>query len=355
MQFAPDGRLFVAEQGGRLRVVKNGALLPTPFVTLTVNATGERGLLGVAFDPDFAANQYVYVFYTATTPAIHNRISRFTASGDVADTSVGEVVILDFDNLGGATNHNGGAIHFGLDGKLYAAHGDNANGANAQSLGTLLGKIIRMNPVSDPAAQIPSDNPFLTAASGKNRLIWVLGLRNPFTFSIHPTSGLTHVNDVGQGTWEEVNDAQAGQNFGWPTTEGPFPSASFPGFTNPVYSYRHSGGTPAGCAITGGAFYQPAVRLFPIAYLGTYFFADFCGQWIYYIDPASPGTATRFAEGISAPVDLKVGSDGALYYLARGAGSVGKILIAPDSLAPAPPTGLGVRPRAPGSRIQPRP
>jgi glucose/arabinose dehydrogenase len=354
MQFAPDGRLFVAEQGGRLRVVKNGALLPTPFVTVKVNSTGERGLLGVAFDPDFATTRYVYVFYTATTPAIHNRISRFTASGDVADPAVGEVVLLDFDNLGGATNHNGGAIHFGLDGKLYAAHGDNANGANSQSLGTLLGKIIRMNPVADPEAQVPADNPFVTTASGKNRLIWVLGLRNPFTFSIHPTSGRTHVNDVGQGTWEEVNDARAGRNFGWPTTEGPFPEASFPGFTNPVYSYQHSG-TPSGCAITGGAFYQPAVRLFPVTYLDRYFFADFCGQWIYSIDPASPAIATRFAEGIAAPVDLKVGPDGALYYLARGAGSVGKITSARDDLAPAPPTGLGIRSRAPAARIPPRP
>ncbi len=179
MQFTPDGRLFVAEQGGRLRVVKNGVLLSAPFVTVTVSSAGERGLLGVIFDPDFANNQYVYVFYTATAPTIHNRISRFKANEDVADSTEGEVVILDFDSLSSATNHNGGAIHFGLDGKLYAAHGENANGSNSQSLNNLLGKIIRMNPVPDPTAQVPSDNPFLTSASGKNRLIWVLGLRNP--------------------------------------------------------------------------------------------------------------------------------------------------------------------------------
>ena len=99
MQFAPDGRLFVAQQGGQLRVIKNGVLLSTPFVSLTVNSTGERGLLGIAFDPNFASNQFVYLFYTATTPSIHNRISRFTANGDVANTAVSEVVILDFDNL----------------------------------------------------------------------------------------------------------------------------------------------------------------------------------------------------------------------------------------------------------------
>ncbi len=198
MEFAPDGRLFVTQQGGQLRVIKNGVLLPTPFLTLTVNSAGERGLLGIAFDPNFAVNQFIYVYYTATTPAVHNRISRFKANGDVVDASAGELVLLDFDNLSSATNHNGGALHFGIDGKLYAAHGDNANGSNAQSLNNLLGKIIRMNPVSDPTAQIPTDNPFFATASGKNRLIWALGLRNPFTFSIQPGTGLTFVNDVGR-------------------------------------------------------------------------------------------------------------------------------------------------------------
>ncbi len=144
MQFAPDGRLFVCEQGGRLRVIKDGALLATPFVTLTVNSSGERGLLGVAFDPAFALNHFVYLYYTATTPTVHNRISRFTANGDVAQPG-SEVVILDLDNLSSATNHNGGALAFGPDGKLYAAVGENANSANAQTLANLLGKMLRLN------------------------------------------------------------------------------------------------------------------------------------------------------------------------------------------------------------------
>ena len=326
MEFAPDGRLFVTQQGGQLRVIKNGALLSTPFVSLTVNSSGERGLLGVAFDPNFLSNQFVYVFYTATSPSIHNRISRFTANGDVADTTVSEVVLLDFDNLSGATNHNGGALHFGVDGKLYAAHGENANGSNSQTLNNLLGKIIRMNPVPDATAQVPTDNPFFATATGKNRLIWTLGHRNPFTFSVQPGTGLTYVNDVGEVTWEEIDDARAGRNFGWPTTEGAFNPSSFPQFTNPVYSYQHSGSTPSGCAITGGAFYNPAVPTFPASYVGKYFFADYCSGWIYFIDPSNPATATQFAMAISSPVDLKTGPDGALYYLARGAGSVGKIL-----------------------------
>ena len=181
MQFAPDGRLFVAEQGGRLRVIKDGVLLPTPFLTLTVSSVGERGLLGVAFDPAFATNRFVYVYYTATTPAIHNRISRFTANGDVA-VAGSEIVLLDLNNLSGATNHNGGALAFGGDGKLYVAVGENANGANAQSFDNLLGKMLRLN--SD--GSIPTDNPFFGTATGNNRAIYSLGLRNPFTFAFSP-------------------------------------------------------------------------------------------------------------------------------------------------------------------------
>ena len=131
MAFAPDGRLFVCQQNGQLRVITSaGALLPDPFVTLTVNSTGERGLLGVAFDPNFVSNQWVYVYYTATTPTIHNRVSRFTASGNVA-VAGSEVPILDLNSLSAATNHNGGAIHFGPDNRLYIAVGENANPANS--------------------------------------------------------------------------------------------------------------------------------------------------------------------------------------------------------------------------------
>jgi glucose/arabinose dehydrogenase len=308
MQFAPDGRLFVAEQGGRLRVIKNGTLLPTPFLTVTVNASGERGLLGVAFDPDFAANQFVYIYYTATTPALHNRISRFVANGDVA-VAQSETIIFELNNLSGATNHNGGAIAFGPDGKLYAAVGDNANGANAQSFNTLHGKMLRIN----KDGTIPADNPFVTSASGNNRAIWALGLRNPFTFAFH-RDGRIFINDVGQNTWEEINNGVAGANYGWPTTEGP---TTDPRFIGPLYAYNHSSG---GCAITGGAFYDALTWQFPSDYLNDYFFADFCGGWIRKLDPDSGGVTT-FATGLSFPVDLKVADDGSLYYLARGSGS----------------------------------
>ena len=311
MQFAPDGRLFVCEQNGRLRVIKNGSLLPTPFTALTVNSSGERGLLGIAFDPGFAANQYVYVYYTATTPTVHNRISRFTANGDVA-VAGSELVIFDFDNLGSATNHNGGALAFGpLDGKLYAAAGDNANSSNAQSLSTTLGKLIRLN--SD--GTIPSDNPFFNTASGKNRAIWTLGLRNPFTFAFNPIGTELFINDVGETTWEEINEGVAGANYGWPATEG---TTTNPSFKSPQYAYGHSNG----CAITGGAFYSPSATQFPSEYVTDYFFADYCGGWIRRLDRTAGNTVTTFATGIAAPVDLKVAEDGSLYYLARDSGAV---------------------------------
>jgi glucose/arabinose dehydrogenase len=311
MAFAPDGRLFVCQQGGQLRVIKNGSLLSTPFVGLTVDSSGERGLLGIAFDPNFATNHYVYVYYTVATSPIHNRVSRFTAAGDTA-TPGSEVVILNLDNLSSATNHNGGAIHFGPDGKLYIGVGENANGANSQTLSNLLGKILRIN--SD--GTIPTENPFYNSASGNNRAIWALGLRNPFTFAFQPGTTRLFINDVGQSTWEEINDGIAGSNYGWPITEGP---TSNPAFRSPIYFYGHGTTDTTGCAIVGGAFYNPPVPQFPSSYTGKYFFADLCSGWIRVFDPAA-GTTTGFATGITTPVDLHVGPDGALYYLAQGSG-----------------------------------
>jgi len=306
MGFAPDGRLFVCEQGGTLRVIKNSTLLAAPFLTVTVNSLGERGLLGVAFDPAFATNKFVYIYYTATTPTVHNRVSRFTAVGDVAAAG-SEVPILDLETLGG-TNHNGGAIHFGNDGKLHVGVGDNAVGANAQNLGTRLGKILRIN----TDGTIPSDNPFFTTATGANRAIWALGLRNPYTFAFEPVSGRMLINDVGEHTWEEVNEGQRGANYGWPNSEGP---TTAQGVTAPLYAYDHG----AGCAISGGAFHNLKKPQFPRQYWGTYFIGDFCSGWIRSITP-SDGTFTQFASGISSLVDLASSSDGSLYYLARGGG-----------------------------------
>ena len=263
MEIAPDGRIFVCLQDGVVRVIKNGILLPVPFVSLTVKADGERGLLGVAFDPNFATNHFVYVYYTATTPAIHNRVSRFTANGDVAIAG-SEVVILNLENLTSATNHNGGAIHFGSDGKLYVAVGDNANSANSQVLTNRLGKILRLN----PDGSVPVDNPttFTTTSgvgttTGVNRAIWAIGLRNPFTFAVQPVTGDLFINDVGQFTWEEINEGIPGANYGWPASEGPTTDERF---TTPLYAYGHG----LECAIAGGAFYNPLAIQFPLGFVG---------------------------------------------------------------------------------------
>jgi len=316
MAFAPDGRLFVCQQGGQLRVIENGALLPMPFVSVIVNASGERGLLGVAFDPNFVTNQFVYVYYTATTPTIHNRVSRFTANGNVA-VAGSEFVLFDLPTLS-ATNHNGGAMHFGLDGKLYVAVGENAVGSNSQTLANPLGKMLRIN--ND--GSIPSDNPFYTQTTGNSRAIWALGLRNPFTFSFQPTSGRMFINDVGQVTWEEINEGARGANYGWPNNEG----GTSPPYTTPVYFYAHGSGPFQGCAITGGAFYAGLPAQYPAEYVGDYFFADYCTGWINQLDETGGViTVTTFASGISSPVDLAVGPEGNLYYLARGAGSVFRI------------------------------
>jgi glucose/arabinose dehydrogenase len=325
MAFAPDGRLFVCEQGGRLRVIKNGALLTQPFLTVSVNASGERGLLGVAFDPNFASNGFVYVYYTTAASPIHNRVSRFTASASNPDVVAAgsEVQLLNLPNLSSATNHNGGAIHFGTDGRLYVAVGDNANSANSQVLTTTLGKFLRIN----ADGSIPADNPFVGQTSGINQAIWARGLRNPFNFAIDRSNGRIHLNDVGENTWEEVNHAIAGANFGWPQTEGPNPPG-VAGVRYPIHAYQNAG---SNCAITGAAFYRPVTANFPAEYAGRYFFGDFCGGFIRMLSPPNFATSAGFATGISSLVDIQVAPDGALYYLARGGGEVFRVLFTANS------------------------
>ena len=323
MEVAPDGRIFVAQQGGALRIIKSGALLSTPFLSLNVDSAGERGLLGVAFHPSFATNNFLYVYYTVPGSPPHNRVSRFTAAGDVAQPG-SEVVILELENLSSATNHNGGAIHFGPDGKLYVAVGENANSANAQTLANRLGKMLRIN----PDGTIPADNPFVGSTAGVNQAIWALGLRNPFTFAFQPGTTRMFINDVGQTSWEEVNDGVAGSNYGWPSSEGPTTAA---GIRGPIFAYGHGSGTTTGCAIAGGAFYNPSTLSFPASYAGRYFFADLCSGWVRSLNPSSissvtdPATAPLFISGLSSPVDLKVTRAGTLLILTRGNGAVTEV------------------------------
>lgn len=322
MAFAPDGRLFVAQQSGALRVIRNGTLLAAPFVSLSVSSTGERGLIGIAIDPDFVSNKWIYLYYTVAGSPAHNRIIRLTANGDVA-LAGSQITILELDPLSSATNHNGGAMHFGKDGKLYVAIGENANSAHAQNLDTYHGKLLRIN--SD--GTIPDGNPF-TTGSEQRRRVWSYGLRNPYTFSVHPVTGRILVNDVGQGTWEEVNDAtEPGRNFGWPATEGDFNAATYPTYTKPVYSYSHASGDGTGCAITGGVFFHPSTTNYPASYFDRYFIQDLCGAWINVLDVSSDAVRSSFATGVPGnALALTTGVDGNLYFLSRNSNAVYKIV-----------------------------
>ena len=303
LQESPDGRLFVTEKGGAIRVVQpDGTLVAAPAITLDVETQSERGLLGITIDAEFATNHFVYVYYTVppATPTgnAHNRISRFTMVGNTIDANT-EFVLEDLDPLGD-THHNGGAIHFGTDGKLYVAVGDNASPGSAQSLTSHFGKILRFN----ADGTIPSDNPIIIegfdgqTTAGKYRAIYAVGLRNPFTFDVQPLSGRTLINDVGQNAFEEIDDLASGRNYGWPLTEGNFNTAQFADFTPPTLSYPHGGGTNAGFAITGGAFYNPTTASFPSEYVGDYFYADYVNGWIRRYDEAT-NTSTLFASDLT--------------------------------------------------------
>src|SRR5438477_6845555 len=234
LEVAPDGRVFVCEQTGALRVVKDDKLLPEPFVRLPVDSFWERGLIGVTVAPGFPTVPHVYVCYVAAKPYPHHVVSRFTAAGDVAEPG-SEKVLLEGDDqtkLGGKVpaGHQGGAVHFGADGKLYVALGEQTAEAPAQRLDSLLGKILRL----DPDGSIPPDNPFVNRTAGKYRSIWALGCRNPFTFAVQPGTGRVWANDVGRRT-EEVNEIVRGGNYGWPAADhGP---TSDPRFRGPVYYY----------------------------------------------------------------------------------------------------------------------
>lgn len=315
MAAAPDGRLFVCEHNGVVAVVKNGVRLGRAFVYVSINEFAERGLVGIQLDPNFAQNGYVYLYYPAKTPTIHFRLSRFTANGDVAVPG-SEVALFDLPTLGSSDWHNGGGLQFSPDGKLFLSVGENNQPNLAQSMSSVLGKILRLN----ADGSIPTDNPFYNSTTGGNRAIYALGMRNPFSLAIQPGTGRLFANDVGQGAWEEIDEIVAGGNYGWPLTEG---AARNPNYRDPIYAYAHPTVNPRSSAITGGAFYNPPRPNFPAQYVGKYFFVDGEQQVFSVLDTATR-TATTFAtipfvDGIASelPLYLTVGPDGALNYVAR--------------------------------------
>jgi glucose/arabinose dehydrogenase len=297
-----------------LRVIKDDVLLDEPALRLKVDARWERGLIGVALDPRFEENGFVYLLHVLAEPYPHHRLSRFTLSGDrVVPGS--ERVLLEGDDqtrMGGTVpaGHQGGAVHFGRDGKLYVGLGEQTAGAPAQDLHSLLGKLLRI----DPDGTIPADNPFVGRTTGKYRAIWALGLRNPFTFGVQPETGRIFINDVG-GVAEEINEGRAGANYGWPAVEhGPTRDERFVG---PIHWYPTA-------SISGGAFCPVGERPrgFPAEYRGHYFVMDFVRGWIHVIDPddaVRPAEARTFARGLPRPVDLAFAADGSLLVLLRDA------------------------------------
>lgn len=200
IRFAPDGRLFYTElKTGKVRVVINGVLQPTPFATLPVGTAGEQGLLGLAFDPNYSQNKYVYVFHTHPNP-LRQRVVRFT---DTANVGTSETVIVD--DLPAADHHCGGRIGFGSDGKLYVTVGDVEDPANAQNNGVVAGKLLRY----EPDGGIPADNPIA------GNPLYAKGLRNPFGMAFHPASGRVYLSENGPNCDDELNRIVAGGNYGW--------------------------------------------------------------------------------------------------------------------------------------------
>jgi glucose/arabinose dehydrogenase len=387
--FTPDGRMLVTTQGGNVRVVKNGSLLPTSALTFNTSAAGnepkictasERGLLGIAVDPNFVSNNYVYLFYTArngsacetgvtygtatvysATGRAVNRVSRFVlGSNDLISAATETIIVNNMPSPGG--NHNAGDLHFGKDGYLYISIGDGGSdyagdsgsgGGNdaARDKHVLTGKILRVTSTGG----IPPGNPFTGAGTGvcavtgattagnhcQETYAW--GLRNPFRIAPDPNAVGTrfYLNDVGQGVWEEVDELQAGADFGWQCREGAHDNSTTgkcnprpPSMVDPIFEYPHGGTavpgtTISGCnSITGGAFIPNGI--WPSEYDGKYLLADYICGAIFRIPttgtPAAPVTsATTFASGLggSSATSLTFGpylATQALYYTSYASG-----------------------------------
>lgn len=303
------GRIWLLEKHGDVRIVdESGNFLPEPFIQLSVDDFNERGLLGIALHPDLDNEPYVYLYYTVPGEN-HNRLSRFTANGDLAVPG-SETILLELDSLSGPI-HNGGSLSFGLDGKLYIATGDGTHAPNAGNLNNLLGKILRIN----PDGTIPDDNPFYEEAEGKYRAIWAYGLRNPFSIAIDQETGRLFACDVGQGDFEEINDIEPGKNYGWPLVEGYWQEGNPPDdYKDPHFSYTHE----EGCAVVGASFYQPHASTFPETYQHKFFFADYCNGSIQFLHPENGLLEGTFATEVVRPLAFVVNEEnGDFYYLSR--------------------------------------
>ncbi len=314
MDLAPDGRIFLAEKPGRIRIIENDVMLTTPLITIpNVDNNSERGLMKVAVDNNFATNGYIYAFYTRKSGGvINNRVSRFTVVGNTAAVS-SEFVIVDIDPVDGDTGfHNGGGLVV-KDNQIYIATGESTVTSNSQTLSNLKGKILRFN----TDGSIPTDNPYYTRTTGKNRAIICLGFRNPFNLSKQRTTGRIFCTEVGSDRFEEVNEIILGRNYGWPGIEGFVAGQTQPAnYQDPFFAYSRSNGA---CSITAGTFYNPENVTFPTTYENKYFYGDYCAGWIKTLDLTTKTTA-NFATEIERPLDMLVNKNGVFYFIERGPG-----------------------------------
>ncbi|MEO6542853.1 MAG: PQQ-dependent sugar dehydrogenase, partial [Nitrospiraceae bacterium] len=354
--WASDGRMFIWQRNGVIRLYKNGQLLPTPFLDISaqVNVFDDRGSLGFALHPNFLVNGFVYLIYVREDGGNINdlspktaRLSRFTVNPQNPDVVLAssETVLVTIPNDVHAHLH--GTLRFGLDGKLFMGHGDdtlqtdaNIHAFVAQDLNDMRGKILRLN--DDGTA--PGDNPFDDGTNSIASKVYNYGLRNPFRFTLHPVSGELYIGDVGWRNWEEFNRGR-GKNFGWPCYEGINPQPTYQTtfssqcdlltpsvVTAPLLTYPLPG-TPAatgapivGNSAIGGPFYT--ATLYPEVYRGNWFVADYAQGWIRRMVFDGSGNLLNtvpFATGLSGPVDLELGPDGMLYYVSIVTGQINRI------------------------------
>ena len=393
--FLPDGRALITEQSGIVRVYKNGAVLPTPFIDIHnhVNAYWDHGLLGIAVDPNFAVNGYVYLLYTYENDALDYsgpktaRLTRVTATGDTASpasevTILGTAVGAGCNSFAAGTDcipsenpsHSIGSVRFAADGTIFVTTGDGASfnvvdddALRSQNLDSLAGKLLH---ISTTGAGI-STNPFWNGSASSNRSkVWAYGLRNPYRFNLRPGTSTIYLGDVGWSSYEEINVASAGVNFGWPCYEGNYRQGGYEPkalcqsqysqipspITFAILPWEHSGG---GFAATGGTFYTGSD--YPAEYQGSYFFGDYGQSTIrnLRVDTSNKLIAGPFdfVQQADGPVSIGIGPDQNLYYIAINTGELRRIRYVPSldnipptvvSKAPAP-SGAGV---ATGTKVQ---
>jgi len=330
---APVGdtaRLFVVEQGGQIRIVQHGQLLPTAFLDIHTRLVsgGEQGLLSVAFHPSYATNGFFYVNYTDLNG--DTRVERYTVSAadsNLADTATHKLILSVRQPY---SNHNGGLVMFGPDGMLYIGMGDGGSGGDpenrAQNPDSLLGKLLRIDVDGGDPYAIPTGNPFRNGGGAPE--IWAVGLRNPWRFAFDRSAGLLYIGDVGQGAWEEVDvepASQGGLNYGWRIMEGAHcysaTNCSSAGLVLPALEYDHSNG----CSIIGGFVYRGTKAP---TLVGQYFYSDYCSGWLRSFSYANGAVAAQTGWSLNVTLGnvLSLGEDsaGELYVLTAG-GSIYRI------------------------------